>query len=82
LAIAAERLELTPQDLSEQLKGVKLADLNANIEMLNNPDSNLYVLKPMDDLANFLKTQEQIDQIPDLSNRLDPQFVLAIQENA
>lgn len=81
LAIAAERLELTPEDLSEQLKGVKLADLNANIEMLNNPDSNLYVLKPMNELANFLETQEQIDQVPDLSDQLDPQFVLAIQES-
>ncbi|MBD1996679.1 ABC transporter substrate-binding protein [Leptolyngbya sp. FACHB-541] len=81
LAIAAEQLELTPQDLSEQLKGVKLANLNANIEMLNNSDSNLYVLKPMDDLANFLKNQEQIAQIPNLSDRLDPQFVLAIQES-
>lgn len=80
LAIAAERLELTPEDLSEQLKGVKLADLSANIEMLNNPDSNLYVLKPMNDLATFLKDQEQITQIPDLSDRLDPQFVVAIQE--
>jgi NitT/TauT family transport system substrate-binding protein len=82
LEIAAERLGLTPQDLNEQLKGVKLSDLSANIDMLNNPDSNLYVLKPMDDLAKFLQAQGQIEQIPDLASCLDPQFVLAIQASA
>lgn len=79
LDISAKQLGVTAAELEEQLKGVKLADLDANVQMLNQPDSNLYVLKPMTELVSFLKTQGQIDQSPDLSNILEPKFVLDIQ---
>jgi NitT/TauT family transport system substrate-binding protein len=80
LAIAAERLEITAEDLAEQLKGVGLPDLPTNVEMLSNAQSDLYLLKPMNALAEFLKAQNQIDNIPDLSQVLDPQFVKALSE--
>ncbi|NJN86869.1 MAG: ABC transporter substrate-binding protein [Leptolyngbyaceae cyanobacterium SL_7_1] len=79
LAIAAENLGVTPGELAEQIKGVRLADLADNISMLNDPTSNLYLLTPLNSMVSFLENQEQIDQSPDLSNILDPQFVLAIQ---
>lgn len=82
LPIAAEALGLTPEELQEQLKGVKLSDVEANVEMLNDPSSNLYVLTPLESMANFLKAQEQITDTPDLSDKLDPQFVLAAQQSS
>lgn len=82
IAIAAEQLELTAAELEEQLKGVKLADLDANVQMLNEPDSNLYLLKPMTSLVAFLENQEKLEQAPDVSGLLEPQFVLTVQERA
>jgi NitT/TauT family transport system substrate-binding protein len=79
LAIAAKQLGLTPAELEGQLKGVKLADLDSNVQMLSKPDSNLYVLKPMTDLVGFLKNQGQIDKDPSLSSILEPKFVLDVQ---
>jgi NitT/TauT family transport system substrate-binding protein len=79
LAIAAKSLGLTPEELQDQLNGVKLANLDDNINMLNHPDSNLYLLTPLTAIANFLAGQEQISEVPDLTNLLDPQFVLAIK---
>jgi NitT/TauT family transport system substrate-binding protein len=78
LAIASKNLNVTPEDLEVQLKGVQLPDLETNLAMLSDPQSDLYLLKPMQALAEFLKDQKQIDTIPDLSNVLDPQFVKAI----
>lgn len=78
LAIASKQLGVTAAELDEQLKGVKLADLQANIEMLSNPNSNLYLLKPLDELASFLKTENKIEQVPNMSNSLEPKFVKAI----
>ncbi|MBE9178860.1 aliphatic sulfonate ABC transporter substrate-binding protein [Oculatella sp. LEGE 06141] len=78
LAIAAKRLEMTPQDLATQLEGVNLPDLATNQEMLGNPESDLYLLKPLTALAEFLQDQNQIETLPDLSNLIDPQFVMAL----
>ncbi|NEQ27793.1 MAG: ABC transporter substrate-binding protein, partial [Microcoleus sp. SIO2G3] len=78
LAIAAEQLGLSPTELDEQLKGVKLADAQANLEMLGDPNSNLYLLTPLNDLASFLQTQGKIQQPPSFSNSLEPKFVKAI----
>jgi NitT/TauT family transport system substrate-binding protein len=81
LPIAAKELGLTPEELQEQLKGVKLSDIQANVEMLSNPSSNLYVLTPLESMSSFLKAQGQISDAPDLSDKLDPQFVLAAQDS-
>lgn len=78
LAIAAKPLNVKPEELQTQLKGVKLPDLKTNVEMLSNAQSDLYMLKPMNALAAFLKEQGQIEAEPDLSQFIDPQFVQAL----
>ena len=75
LAIAAKQLKITPEELEQQLKGIQIPELKMNVEMLSNASSNLYMLKPMTKLAEFLKSQKQIQTVPDLSKLLDPQFV-------
>jgi NitT/TauT family transport system substrate-binding protein len=78
LEIAAKRFEITPQDLAAQLKGLSFPDAATNQEMLGNPNSDLYLLKPLTALAEFLKNQEQIETVPDLASFIDPQFVMAL----
>jgi len=79
LAIAAKSLGITPKDLAEQLAGIQLVDLPTNIEMLTNPQSELYMLKPMEALAKFLKEQGEIKQVPDLAKVIEPKFAQAVQ---
>lgn len=80
LAIASQQLNIQPEELELQLKGIRLPDLKTNLDMLANPASDLYLLKPMNALAQFLKDQEQIAQVPDISNLIDPQFLLALKQ--
>jgi NitT/TauT family transport system substrate-binding protein len=80
LPIAAQQLGIEPDELEVQLKGIGLPDLASNVEMLGNPNSDLYLLKPLQSLATFLKDQGQIDTIPDLTNVLEPKFVQALSE--
>lgn len=75
LAIAAQSLDLQPQELESQLKGINLPDVQTNAEMLSNPQSDIYLLKSMTALAEFLKNHNQIETVPDLSNVLDSQFI-------
>ena len=70
LAIAAKRLNVKPEELAAQLKGINLPNAQINTEMLSNPQSELYPLKPMSALAKFLKDQKQIQSIPELSKVL------------
>ncbi|HIK55913.1 MAG TPA: ABC transporter substrate-binding protein [Synechococcales cyanobacterium M55_K2018_004] len=77
LPIMAKRLNITPAELAEQLKGLQLPDLATNVEMLGNPNSDLSLLKPMNEMARFLKAQGKIDTIPDMAKHLDPTFVKA-----
>ncbi|PZD73804.1 Putative aliphatic sulfonates-binding protein [Acaryochloris thomasi RCC1774] len=78
LAIMAKQLKITPEELDEQLQGIQMPDVATNIEMLGNPDSPDYMLKPMQELAKFLKEQGQIPKEPDFTDVLDPQFVKAL----
>ncbi|MBK4730734.1 ABC transporter substrate-binding protein [Oxynema sp. CENA135] len=82
LAIASKRLGVTPESLKTDLQGVKLPDLAANVEMLADPNSPVYLLKSMQSLAKFLQSQGQIDRIPDLEPFIEPQFVKALQNEA
>ena len=75
MAIAAKKLNVTPEDLATQLQGISLPDRETNREMLGNAQSDLYLLKPMTALAEFLNEQNQIDTVPDLSAVLEPRFV-------
>ncbi len=79
LAIMAKRLNITPEELDQQLQGIQMPDLATNIEMLGNPNSDVYLLNPMTKLAQFLKAQGKIQTIPDFAKLLDPQFVKAVK---
>ncbi|MBE9181794.1 ABC transporter substrate-binding protein [Oculatella sp. LEGE 06141] len=83
--IAGRRLELSPEDVATELQGVKLTTLEDNIQMLSNPESEVYLLGHMDALGQFLKDQNQIPQPPSeatISQLLEPTFVKAAQEKA
>jgi NitT/TauT family transport system substrate-binding protein len=78
--IVAKELKITVAEVTEFLKGVQLADIPTNIDMLTNPESQGYIPKTMANLAKFLREQGQIKAIPDLSKLIEPKFVLAAQK--
>lgn len=78
LAIASKPLSITPKELQEQLKGLRLVDLPTNKEMLGDPTSNLYLLNSFKDLVAFLKEQGQIKTDIDMSKYIDPSFINAL----
>ncbi|MBE9180232.1 ABC transporter substrate-binding protein [Oculatella sp. LEGE 06141] len=78
LEIVAESLDVAPDEVETQLKGVRLPNLQTNLEMLGNPQSELYMLESMNAVAEFLKAQDQIQSIPDLSDAIDLQFLQAL----
>ncbi|MEL6353005.1 MAG: ABC transporter substrate-binding protein [Cyanobacteria bacterium J06627_28] len=78
LEIGATELEVTPEELEADLKGVKIPSVEDNLNMLARPDSDLYVAGPLQELVAFLLEEGQIESDPgDLSALLDPQFVEA-----
>lgn len=81
LAIAAKRLNIKPEELDENLKVLKLPDLQANLDMLANPQSQLYLGKRMADMAIFLQAQKQISKVPDLTKLLEPKYLKAVQSS-
>lgn len=81
LAIAGKKLELTPEEVAEELKGVQLTSLEDNIKLLAEPTSDIYLVKHMDTLGQFLKGQGQIPEAPStdmLASLIDPSFVKAV----
>lgn len=80
LAIAAKPLNITPDELAQQLKGIQIPDIATNVEMLGNPNSDVSMLKSLNYLANFLKTQGKVPSVPEMSKMLDPQFVKALKK--
>lgn len=80
LAISAEELEVTPEELAGDLKGVKLPDVATNLKMLADPTDDLYLEQPMEDLATFLYAEGQIEsEVSDFPDLFDPQFVQAYE---
>ena len=78
LQIGAAALDVEPEDVAADLEGVKLPDQATNVEMMTEPDSDLYVGEPLNELADFLLAEGQIEsEVADLSTTLDPQFVEA-----
>lgn len=76
LTIGAAALEVSPEDVASDLEGVKLPDKATNIQMLAQPDSDLYVAEPLKELSDFLLNEEQIESSPgDFAPLLDAQFV-------
>lgn len=82
LEIAAKPYNVQPEELKTQLKGIQLPDLQTNIEMLSNPQSDLYLLNSLNQLAQFLKDQNQIETVPNMADWIDPQFVQALSRNS
>lgn len=80
LAIMANELGITPEELETQLQGIQMPDLPTTVEMLGNPDSPLSLTKPMADLATFLKNSGKVSTVPDMATFLDPQFVEALNK--
>lgn len=81
LAIGAAELEYdAPEDLEADLAGVTLPDKETNLQMLAQPDSDIFLAGPMQDLADFLLAEGQIEAAPDdIAGLFDPQFVEAAQ---
>jgi NitT/TauT family transport system substrate-binding protein len=78
--IVAKDLKITVPEVMDFLKGVQLADIPTNLDMLTNAQSPGYVPKTMAILAKFLLEQGQIKAIPDLAKLVEPKFVLAAQK--
>ena len=77
LAIAARAIEITPEELANDLQGIQLPDLAKNLEMLSNNKSELSLLNSMESMAKFLKERNQIEQIPDLAQLIESKFIQA-----
>ena len=76
LAIAGQKLGLSPEEVAQELKGVDLTSLEKNVQMLAQPDSDLYLVPHMNSLGEFLVSQGQIPEVPaDIPQLLEPQFV-------
>jgi NitT/TauT family transport system substrate-binding protein len=79
-AIVGKQLELKPEEVAEELKGVSLISLEDNIKLMADTTSDIYLGKHMESLATFLKEQNQISASPtseQLSALIDPAFVKA-----
>ncbi|MBD1936731.1 ABC transporter substrate-binding protein [Microcoleus sp. FACHB-68] len=82
LEIAAKYLDITPNELDEDLKLLQFPDVQMNLEMLGNPASERYLLKTMQNMTEFLKQQNQINRVPNFSALLAPEFVKAVAASA
>lgn len=80
LAIAAKKLQITPEELDQQLKGISLCDLAENVEILSDPESDKYMGKSLETLASFLEERGKVETAPDVAALLEPKFVKAVQE--
>lgn len=78
IAIGAAELEMEPEDLASDLEGFKLPDQATNLKMLAQADSDLYLGDTLEELADFLLAEGQIESKPDdIATLLDPQFIEA-----
>jgi NitT/TauT family transport system substrate-binding protein len=82
LAIMSKQLNVTPDELAQQLQGIQIPDLATNIKMLGNLNSEGSLLKPMGNLATFLKSQGKIPIAPEMSKFIDSQVVTALSAKA
>ncbi|MEB3212462.1 MAG: ABC transporter substrate-binding protein [Leptolyngbyaceae bacterium] len=64
LEISAKWLELSPEEVEQELTGVDLTSPEDNAKMLGDSSSDLYLVPHMTDLAAFLIEQGQIESEP------------------
>jgi NitT/TauT family transport system substrate-binding protein len=78
-AIAGKQLQLKPEEVADQLKGVELMGLEENLKLMS-PSDDIYLGNHLESLAKFLKQQEQIPNVltlDQLGALIDPTFVKA-----
>lgn len=78
LAITGKRLQISPEDVEAQLKGVGLIDLPTNVKMLSDTQSNIYLLNHLNEVSEFLIEQKQFSQPPDMTKILEPKFLKSL----
>ncbi|HEY9620423.1 MAG TPA: ABC transporter substrate-binding protein [Crinalium sp.] len=84
-AIAGKQLQLKPEEVAEELKGVGLTSLDDNLKLMADPASDVYLGKHMESLAKFLKDQNQIPEAPtfdQLKTLVDPTFLQTVKANS
>ena len=79
IAIAATKLEITPEALAADLEGIQLPNADVNLQMLSEPNSELYVLNSLQAMGEFLVTQGQIKTVPDMASFIEPKFIQSVQ---
>ncbi len=79
IAIAAKKLEVTPEALAADLEGIELPNADANLKMLSEPSSDLYILNSLKAMGEFLVAQGQINAVPDMASFIEPKFVQSFQ---
>ena len=75
LTITGKRLQISPEEVEAQLKGVGLIDLPTNVKMLSDSQSNIYLLNHLNKVSEFLIEQKQVSQLPDMTKTLEPKFL-------
>ena len=81
IAIAAAKLEVTPEALSADLAGIELPNVEANLEMLTDSSSDIYILNSLNAMGDFLVSQGQIKAVPDMTTFIEPKFIQSFQAN-
>ena len=79
LAIAAAKLEVTPEELSKDLEGIKIINVETNVEMLTDSNSDIYILNSINAMGEFLVSQGQIQTVPDMAQFIEPKFIQSVQ---
>jgi NitT/TauT family transport system substrate-binding protein len=82
IAIAARAIGISPEELTNDLQGIKLPNLAENLEILSAHNSSKSLLKSMQSLAEFLKERNQIQIIPELETLIEPKFLQGIKSEA
>ena len=77
LALAAKALETTPDALAADLKGVELPDAQANLKLLDASQGESPVVTSLQNMADFMIAQKQVESVPNLAQFVEPKFVEA-----
>ena len=78
LLMAAQKLEVRPEELAADLKGILLPDAQMNLEMLTNAESDIYLGRALENLGQFLSKEGQIKETPDTEKLIEPKVVKAV----
>lgn len=78
IAIAAQRLQISPEQLEADLEGIKLPDAQTNLEMFSDSESEIYLAGSLSSLAQLMLEEGEISQAPNMDNYIEPRFVEAV----